>query len=118
MRKPLYCWFDIEPKLDHHTKQEVSEGAWEGGVASGHVCLQAVVLEGKYWKRKPEAVATEYRKWRFYKEKRVHSILLYFTKVMSHFVHYLVQVRNKDPALDEVREKAAAIFVSWGSLVS
>ena len=36
------------------------------------MCTQAVVLEGKYWKRKVEAVATEYRKWRlYYKEKNV-----------------------------------------------
>lgn len=32
--------------------------------------LQAVVLEGKYWKRKVDAVATEYRKWRFYMERK------------------------------------------------
>ncbi len=38
------------------------------------VCLfvQAVVLEGKYWKRKVDAVASEYRKWRlFYRDKNV-----------------------------------------------
>ena len=36
------------------------------------VCLQAVVLEGKYHKRKVEAVAREYRKWRmFHREKFV-----------------------------------------------
>ena len=30
--------------------------------------LQAVVLEGKYWKRRLQSVATEYMKWRrFYK---------------------------------------------------
>ena len=39
---------------------------------SYHMTSQAVVLEGKYWKRKLPAVATEYRKWRlFYKEKSV-----------------------------------------------
>jgi hypothetical protein len=27
-------------------------------------------LEGKYWKRKVDAVANEYRKWRFYREKK------------------------------------------------
>jgi hypothetical protein len=30
------------------------------------------VLEGKYWKRKKDAVAAEYRKWRaYYREKNV-----------------------------------------------
>ena len=29
------------------------------------------MLEGKYWKRKTEAVALEYRKWRYYREKDV-----------------------------------------------
>ena len=39
---------------------------------SYHMTSQAVVLEGKYWKRKLPAVATEYRKWRlYYKEKSV-----------------------------------------------
>jgi len=32
--------------------------------------LQAVVLEGKYWKRRLRCVTTEYMKWRqYYKEK-------------------------------------------------
>jgi len=32
--------------------------------------LQAVVLEGKYWKRKLATVTAEYKKWRmFYKNK-------------------------------------------------
>ena len=32
------------------------------------LCLQAVVLEGKYWKRRLQSVAAEYMKWRrFYK---------------------------------------------------
>lgn len=34
------------------------------------VRLQAVVLEGKYWKRKTDAVAREYRKWRVYHMER------------------------------------------------
>jgi hypothetical protein len=34
------------------------------------VSLQAVVLEGKYWKRKLATVTAEYKKWRmFYKNK-------------------------------------------------
>lgn len=51
-RAPLYCRFDIEPKLEHHNIQE------------------SVVLEGKYWKRKESAVATEYRKWRLHYHKK------------------------------------------------
>lgn len=51
-RKPLFCQFDIDTRLDHHRGDE------------------AVVLEGKYWKRKKDAVAAEYRKWRaYYREK-------------------------------------------------
>lgn len=31
---------------------------------------QAIVMEGKYWKRKLEAVTAEYKKWRmFYKNQ-------------------------------------------------
>jgi MAX-like protein X len=34
--------------------------------------LQAVVLEGKYWKRKLAAVTAEYKKWRmFYSNKKM-----------------------------------------------
>lgn len=36
--------------------------------------MQAVVLEGKYWKRRPDAVASEYRKWRYYREKKVSLV--------------------------------------------
>lgn len=42
----------------------------EGGLFIVCVHLQAVVLEGKYWKRRDDAVASEYRKWRFYREKK------------------------------------------------
>ena len=43
--------------------------------------LQAVVLEGKYWKRKFDAVATEYRKWRFYREKTVSLTYLVYASL-------------------------------------
>lgn len=37
---------------------------------------QSVVLEGQYWKRRVEAVAREYRKWRIYhRDKNVRNIL-------------------------------------------
>ncbi|CAI7995954.1 MLX-interacting protein [Geodia barretti] len=50
--EPLFCTFDLNPNLNDHTRPE------------------AVVLEGKYQKRKVEAVAREYRKWRmFHREK-------------------------------------------------
>ena len=36
-------------------------------------------MEGKYWKRKLSAVATEYRKWRLhYKEKNVSNNCIFF----------------------------------------
>lgn len=34
----------------------------------------AVVLEGKYWKRKPEAVSAEYKKWRTYSKQRLYQM--------------------------------------------
>jgi len=38
------------------------------------VC-KAVVLEGKYWKRRLESVTAEYKKWRcFYKEHALHTL--------------------------------------------
>ena len=36
--------------------------------------FQAIVLEGKYWKRRMESVTAEYKKWRlFYKKKFAHD---------------------------------------------
>lgn len=29
-------------------------------------CLQTTILEGKYWKRRAEAVIAEYKKWRMF----------------------------------------------------
>lgn len=39
------------------------------------------MLEGKYWKRKPEAVASEYRKWRYYREKNVRVMLVVLCQI-------------------------------------
>lgn len=33
--------------------------------------FQAVVLEGKYWKRKLNAVTAEYKKWRMYSHNQI-----------------------------------------------
>lgn len=33
--------------------------------------LQAIILEGSYWKRRIEVVIKEYHKWRIYYKKRV-----------------------------------------------
>ncbi|KAL5477304.1 hypothetical protein EMCRGX_G024084 [Ephydatia muelleri] len=56
-RRPLFCWFDIDAELDHHNRPE------------------AVVLEGKYWKRNKDAVAREYRKWRsYYYKQRIQKL--------------------------------------------
>ena len=39
-----------------------------------YTAKQAVPIEGKYWKRRSEAVATEYKKWRlYYKQKRMFN---------------------------------------------
>jgi len=39
------------------------------------VCFEAVVLEGKYWKRRLESVTAEYKKWRrFYMEHALHAL--------------------------------------------
>ena len=40
---------------------------------SAVLCLQANVLEGKYWKRRQDAVAKEYRKWRVYYHQKIVS---------------------------------------------
>lgn len=40
--------------------------------------FQAVVLEGKYWKRKLHAVTAEYKKWRMF--HRHHSLLHQMSK--------------------------------------
>lgn len=34
-------------------------------------CFKAVVMEGKYWKRKLSNVAAEYKKWRLFYRNRI-----------------------------------------------
>ena len=51
-QKALVCQFAPPLDVDQHNKPE------------------AVVMEGKYWKRKLSTVAAEYKKWRlFYRNK-------------------------------------------------
>lgn len=66
--KPTVCKFAIT--VDMHNKPE------------------AVVLEGKYWKRRLESVKAEYQKWRlYYKEKSGNRVM---PKVrVSHLPHHL-----------------------------
>ena len=62
------------------------------------VCVfsQAVVLEGKYQKRKVEAVAREYRKWRmFHREKFVKYFKNNTLTYLSHSV-FVVFLRDKE----------------------
>ncbi|XP_065184597.1 carbohydrate-responsive element-binding protein-like isoform X3 [Sycon ciliatum] len=41
-----------------------------------HTHSRAVILEGKYWRRRLEAVANEYKNWRvFYKKRAKHSFI-------------------------------------------
>ena len=56
---------------------------------------QAVVLEGKYWKRKLSAVATEYRKWRlYYKEKNVSTFVVCYRASQLWYVKRWWPFRN------------------------
>ncbi|XP_062448465.1 carbohydrate-responsive element-binding protein [Rhea pennata] len=45
----------------------------EGSEADEHRKPEAVVLEGKYWKRRIEVVMREYHKWRIYYKKRLRK---------------------------------------------
>ena len=46
---------------------------------SAHSISQAVILEGKYWKRRLDAVSREFKKWRrLYKEK-----VCYFKRIFN-----------------------------------
>ncbi|XP_066291957.1 MLX-interacting protein-like isoform X4 [Branchiostoma lanceolatum] len=55
-RRPLVCQFVSNPMAD-----------------DTYSIPQAVVLEGKYWKRRMETVVKEYMKWRvYYKKKRMN----------------------------------------------
>lgn len=52
------------------TEGQTPLGRDDVGVFITSLQLQAVVLEGKYWKRKLATVTAEYKKWRmFYKNK-------------------------------------------------
>lgn len=47
------------------------------------VFIQAVVLEGKYWKRKLSAVTAEYKRWRIFYQKFTSSPAREHGKVVS-----------------------------------
>ncbi len=51
-RNPVVCQFSSPIDGDSHKKPE------------------AVILEGKYWKRRLTTVTAEYQKWRMYHRKR------------------------------------------------
>lgn len=58
-KKPLVCQFSSPIDPDTHNKPE------------------AVILEGKYWKRRLTTVTAEYKKWRmYYKEKGLPQLPL------------------------------------------
>ena len=50
-RNPIVCQFSSPVDSDRHKKAE------------------AVILEGKYWKRRLATVTAEYKKWRLYHRK-------------------------------------------------
>ncbi len=60
-------------------------------------CLQAIILEGSYWKRRIEVVIKEYHKWRIYYKKRVsnwpnimgHNCVLYAQNTFGTFTDTL-----------------------------
>ena len=67
------------------------------------VFFQAIVLEGKYWKRRMESVTAEYKKWRlFYKKKFAHDnrgmldvievSLLYYSKTLGARAYIVAKV--------------------------
>ncbi|XP_022238060.1 MLX-interacting protein-like isoform X2 [Limulus polyphemus] len=60
-RKTLVCQFASPLDGDTHNKPE------------------AIVMEGKYWKRKLSTVAAEYKKWRIFCKEKIHSTQLDFS---------------------------------------
>lgn len=46
--------------------------------------LQAVVLEGKYWRRRLVAVSSEYKRWRVFYKQRVWRITGGFSLINAH----------------------------------
>ena len=58
------------------------------GCVTVHICPQSVVLEGQYWKRRVEAVAREYRKWRIYhRDKNVSNARIFCNNDQSYSMY-------------------------------
>ena len=54
-------------------------------------CSQAVVLEGKYWKRRLECVTAEYKKWRvYYKDRLRRPEEMFMDEVTTRWRHALI----------------------------
>ena len=85
------------------------------------VFSQAVVLEGKYQKRKVEAVAREYRKWRmFHREKFVKYFLtiIYLTLLSLSLCFSQRQGGSKtDPLLADLVENLRGVSTTMSVVV-
>ena len=61
-RKPVVCQFSSNIDNERHKKTE------------------AILLEGKYWKRRADVVKAEYNKWRLYYQHLSRSVAAVFSK--------------------------------------
>lgn len=60
------CYFKVNKK-----RQLAVPYKWGVSVTNFYPSRQAIVLEGKYWKRQLEAVTAEYKKWRIYYKNKI-----------------------------------------------
>ncbi|NXM70598.1 MLXPL protein, partial [Serilophus lunatus] len=68
------AWYIQCECFQHGTgKTALAVGSWGGSAMTPCPALQAVVLEGNYWKRRIEVVMREYHKWRIYYKKRLRK---------------------------------------------
>uniref|UniRef100_A0A6P7GQV0 Carbohydrate-responsive element-binding protein-like n=1 Tax=Diabrotica virgifera virgifera TaxID=50390 RepID=A0A6P7GQV0_DIAVI len=67
--------------------------------------LEAVVLEGKYWKRKLAAVTAEYKRWRmFYRNNILGHVTKDVTDSVNNYFKKKITLRRFTALLDQLLE--------------
>lgn len=85
----MICQFASPVEIvDIHKQPEVFLLFYNDELKFNQSYFQAVVLEGKYWKRKFNAVTAEYKKWRLFYRSLLQNGFKERQKLVIHIIYY------------------------------
>lgn len=92
-KRPLVCQFASPLDVDIHNTPQVSLTDSKPSIFSqpSFCHHQAIILEGKYWKRKWKVITAEYKKWRRFNVNKAGASNILDT--VSQNLHLLSQTR-------------------------